>query len=409
MAKRQAGPLSNIKKISILSQYFHPEMGAPPNRLLETMRGFKNRGYEVSVVTGMPNYPKGIVFEDYRSKRFIQEELEGCTVFRYNFYTSNSKRAIPRIWSMITFSLNTLRSYNKLRKIKPDVVFVESPPLLLGFTGWILSRRLKAKFLFNISDIWPLSAKEMGAINDGYLYKFLEGIESFLYQRSDLISGQSQEIIDHIRSKTKTKAILFRNGVDINRFKNHSVIVHSGEKQKIVYAGLLGFAQGIVDICKKVDFNALNCEFHIYGDGGERQELLELIEAKPDSAIHYHGTVSRDEIPQIISQYDTYLVPLARAIYGAVPSKIYEAMASGKAILFFGEGEGAAIVEKYKLGYCAKTGDFETLKKNIALLNNSEQRKIFENNALQTAKLEFDRNVIIDNFISKMENEFKFE
>ncbi len=384
-------------------------MGAPPNRLLETMRGFKKRGYSVSIVTGMPNYPKGKVFDGYSGKRFIEEELEGCRVLRYNFFTSNSNRALPRIWSMITFSIVTLKSYFQLKKVKPKILFVESPPLLLGFTGWILSRFLGAKFLFNISDIWPLSAKEMGAINDGLFYKFLESVEKFLYNRADLISGQSQEIIDHIGSKSNTKTLLFRNGVDISRFHGLTNINKSSETIRIVYAGLLGFAQGIVEICKNIDFKSLNSEFHIYGDGGEREELLSFINQNQDRGIYYHNSVGRAEIPNIIAQNDVYLVPLAKPIYGAVPSKIYEAMAAGKPILFLGEGEGAKIVDKFNLGFVAKTGNYKQLMQNIVKMNNKSYIKTFEKNTLNAAKNDFDRNVIIERFISSLENEFNIK
>ena len=379
-------------------------MGAPPNRLLEVMRGFKKRGYEVSIITGMPNYPKGQIFEGYRGKLYLKDSIEGSPVHRYWFYASNSKSSLPRIWSMITFSISVLFGINHVKK--NCVLFVESPPLLLGISGWIMAKLRGSKFLFNISDIWPLSAKELNAISDGFLYRRLEGLEKFLYRRSDIISGQSQEIMDHIRSKTSTKTILLRNGVDNTRFKARNFDKDKGQGQiKIVYAGLLGVAQGVLNICKNVNFKSLNTEFHIYGEGSEKEELISFLAIENNRGIYYHGSVERKEIPETLSIYDCYLVPLIKPIYGAVPSKIYEAMAAGLAVLFFGDGEGAGITVKYNIGLIAKSGDFEKLIKNIEKLQEKELVLKFALNSRKTAETVFDRNVIIETFISELENE----
>jgi glycosyltransferase involved in cell wall biosynthesis len=262
-----------MKRITVVTQYYKPEIGAPQNRLLEMVIGLKKYGWEVSVVTAMPNYPKGEIFKNYRGKLFYNEKVDEIDVLRTWLYASNSKKAIPRILSMLSFSLMALFSLRFLLKRKPDIILVESPPLTLGVTGVILSKLVGAKFVFNVSDLWPLSAKELGAISDGFFYRFLEKVEHFLYSKASVCLGQSSEIVDYIKGHGAKKVYLFRNGVAPERFK---AIRDVDKKPKtLVYAGLLGVAQGICDICKGVDFRSLGVDFHIYGDGREKDEICE--------------------------------------------------------------------------------------------------------------------------------------
>ena len=106
-----------------------------------------------------------------------------------------------------------------------------------------------------------------------------------------------------------------------------------------------------MNICKSVDFGKLGLEFHIFGAGAEKEDIMEFISRNPDRGIVYNGVVKREEIPAMLKRYDAALIPLTKNIYGAVPSKIYEAMAAGLPIIFSGEGEGARIIQENKLGW----------------------------------------------------------
>lgn len=351
-------------KIVLLTQYYRPEMGAPQSRLYEMLRGLKDLGAEVSVVTAMPNYPEGRIFKGYRGKFSIREEVDGLDVKRYWLYASNSRKPLPRIFSMLSFSFTSLFSLGFIRRRKPDILIVESPPLTLALSGWILARLSGSKLVSNISDLWPLSALELGAMSKGRLYRFLEKLETFVYSRSAAVLGQSQEIVDYI-SAGGHNSYLFRNGVDYSRFADIPVNRIGGDRKAIVYAGLLGVAQGILNICKSVDFGKLGLEFHIFGAGAEKEDIMEFISRNPDRGIVYNGVVKREEIPAMLKRYDAALIPLTKNIYGAVPSKIYEAMAAGLPIIFSGEGEGARIIQENKLGWVNHPTDMKQLEANI--------------------------------------------
>lgn len=390
-------------KLAILTQYFYPETGAPQNRLYELSKKFKEYGWEVMVITGMPNYPKGKIFPGYRWKFCCSEKIDTIDVNRYWLFASNSKNKLPRIISMISFSLSSLFICFRLKKFKPDFLFIESPPLTLGYSGYLLSKYSGAKMIMNVSDIWPLSAKELGAIGNGKIYRKLESLEKFLYGKAFINTGQSEEIVSHINNSGDFNTYLFRNGVDVKRFEKPKSYCQSGEIIKIVYAGLLGVAQGIFEIVSKINFKELGAEFHIYGEGTDRKATLDFLKENPDRGIVVHKSVKSNEIPEILTEYYCTIIPLVNKIYGAVPSKIYEAMAAGVPILFSGSGEGAAIISDNNIGLVSSPRDFDKLKENIIKLRDSlSLRNEMSENCRKTAEEKFDRNDLIKKFSDKL-------
>jgi len=384
-------------KIAIISQYYKPEIGAPQNRLYEMATGLKRNGFEISVITGMPNYPNGEINSQYRGKLFLKECIDDITVRRYWLYASNSVKKFPRILNMLSFSFNVFFSTWHIWKERYDYIIVESPPLTLCLSGYILSRISKSKLILNISDLWPLTAKELGVISNGFFYRFLKRLESFLYKKSFICMGQSQEIVNYLNSHGAGKSYLFRNGVDPQRFEKKGLI-GKGKTVRIVYTGLLGIAQGILDICLNINFSKLGVEFHIYGSGNEKKSIEQFLNLNPDCGIFYHGSVSREEIPSVLSQYSVTLIPLVRNLYGAVPSKIYESMAAGLPIIFAGEGEGRAIIEEYDLGWTSSSKNYEELKMNIQILcSDKGNLEIKKENCINAANTLFNRPKQVEN------------
>jgi len=256
--------------------------------------------------------------------------------------------------------------------------------------------------ILNVSDVWPLTAKELGAISEGSLYRLFERIERRLYSKSYLCLGQSREIVDHLTLHGAIRTYLFHNGVDPSRFRPSK---NSGlpQKSRIVYTGLLGVAQGIVDICKNIDFSELGVEFHIYGAGIEQKELEEFLAVNPDRGVFYHGQVHRDKIPEEITKYTATIVPLVQHLYGAVPSKIYESMAAGLPVLYSGDGEAVDIIHSNNLGWTSPPRDYIALKENIKQLgSNREEVTKKGKNCIQAANELFNRNILIEKLDEKL-------
>jgi len=357
------------------------------------------------IITAMPNYPSGKIFAVYRGKWKLRETVNGLDVRRYILYPSNSPKKLPRIFSMLSFSITSFASLFTLRSFRPDYIFTESPPLTLGLTGLMLSRLTGAKHIMNVSDIWPLSAHRLGAISKGGFYNSIVKLERYLYRKSFGCTGQSEEIVQHILQEGGKHVQLFRNGVDITRFQYRDSQGGSG-KLKIVYTGLLGVAQGIAGICRHISFAKLNAEFHIYGEGSERPAIEEYLQAHPDCGIIYHGLARRDEIPGILADADVTLIPLIKPIEGAVPSKIYESMAAGTPIIFSGGGEGAKIVAQYDTGWVCnprKYAEISACIENIANGNRAELKYKGANGRSAAGRV-FSRQIQVDQLHSFLLN-----
>ena len=164
-------------KIGILSQYYPPEMGAPQARLSELAARAMAQGHQVHVLTAMPNYPRGKIYPGYGGLWRV-ETLDGARVLRSGLYPSKSPRILPRLVSYISFvGSSAVVGLAGLPKL--DVLITESPPLFLGMTGYLLSRLKGARWVFNVSDLWPEGAVDLGLIGDGPALRLARKLEAF--------------------------------------------------------------------------------------------------------------------------------------------------------------------------------------------------------------------------------------
>jgi glycosyltransferase involved in cell wall biosynthesis len=242
----------------------------------------------------------------------------------------------------------------------------------------VLSLQRK-KIILNVSDLWPLAAIELNALKtNSFSHKISLFFEHFIYKKATLLLGQSNEIISHIHQLfPKKKCHLYRN------FPNHQVsncIIKTDENQPIqlFYAGLLGVAQGILEVCEKINLNNLNMEFHIFGEGAEKTQIENYLQSNPSKKIFFHGMLERDELISRLPSFDIALVPLKKRIYGSVPSKIFEYSSLGIPILYFGGGEGETIVEKNHLGWVTPVGNYNSLNETLLEISKMQKEQLFE-------------------------------
>ena len=353
-----------MEEILIISNYYPPEKGAAANRIEQLALKLHQNSYKVSVLCPLGNYPKGELFPEYKGKYLVTENLQNITVKRLWIYPSVSKNIFKRTLSVLSFS-SALFFYLLFKKT-PHKVVVQSPPLLLSFVSVLVLSLLRKKIILNVSDLWPLAAIEVKALKkDGFSHQVSLFLERFIYSKATLIFGQSNEIIKHIHSIfPKKECHLYRNFPD-HQVEKMDLITNANEPIKLFYAGLLGVAQGVFELCQKIKLHDLNIELHIFGDGAEKSQIEDLIKQNPEKKIFFHGMLDRNVLHERLKTFDIALVPLKTRIYGSVPSKIFEYGALGFPILYFGGGEGETIVKENNLGWVAQVGNFESL--NIAL------------------------------------------
>lgn len=379
-------------KVLIVSFYYEPELGAAPSRITNLAKGLKASGVDVDVLTCLPNYPKGEIFEGYRGRFSMKETIDGINVYRYWTYATVSKNPFKRVLAMTSYAVTMWAFAFKRRLIKSyDRVIVQSPPIMVSASAVMFFRKLFGKnTILNVSDLWPGSAVELGFVRKGSTsFKVLSFLERFIYRDAASVMGQSQEIVEHICGMFPGKrAFLYRN---LQPVTGSPVVKRErNPRLKIVYAGLFGVAQDMLSLLKAIDFKSIDVEMHLYGGGNQMDDILSYIK-DGDKNIYYHGYVSKQEINEELKKYDLSIIPLAAHIHGAVPSKIFDLLPAGIPILFSGDGEGARIVKDCGFGLVSKFGDYAALENNIRSFTAMSQSEysVYVTNCLDAANGEF--------------------
>ncbi len=336
--------------ITILTQYYPPEVGAPQNRLSELAVRLKRNGAELHVITAMPNYPAMKVHDGYRGKWRVSEELEGIKVTRCWIYVPKSKSILPRLLNYFSFVFSSFW-IGLVRMKRSDYLLCESPPLFLGITAFMLSRLKRTKMIFNVSDLWPESAEKLGLVKNRFLLRISTWLEEFLYKRSALITGQTQGIVKNISDRFPDKKTYWLpNGVDISLYDPAKVVAcdrskfgFSAEDRLFCYAGIIGHAQGLEIILKaaKELQSDSHIKFILLGEGPEKSRLQEMAEEMQLTNVTFLSAVPKTEMPAFVKMVDATVIPLRKLelFKGAIPSKIFESLAMEKPIVLGVEGE----------------------------------------------------------------------
>ena len=404
-------------KLVILTQYFPPEVGAPQNRLYELAVRLKNHGVEVTVLTAMPNYPSMEVHDGYKGKWYANETIEGIRVYRAWIFVSKSKSVVKRLMNYLSFVFTSfIVGFFKLPK--HDFLLVESPPLFLGQTAFLLSRLRGSKMIFNVSDLWPESAEKLGIISNKKIIKAATALEEFLYRRAFLITGQTQGICANIQSRFPNKNVFWvPNGVDI-AYYNADEITSDFRKRNgfdsdqfiVLYAGIIGHAQGLEVILNAAELlkQHTRIQFVLVGSGPMKLELMEYKQTKQLQNVHFYDAVEKSKMPDIVAGADIAVIPLKKLdlFLGAIPSKIFESLAMRKPILLGVEGEAKSLfIDQAKAGVAFEPENHQALSEAVLYMShNPSICKEMGENGLSFVSRHFTRDLIAEKLLMKLKN-----
>ncbi len=402
-------------KIIILSQYYPPEHGAPQNRLHDLAVRLKNSGMEITVLTALPNYPKGEVFPEYSGRLSVKEEIDGINVLRTWIVPSVKKSTFRQLLCYFSF-LVSAGFFGLFKLHKADFVICESPPLFLGATALLLSFAKSAKLVMNISDLWPESAVQLGMIGPGAALSMLECFERHLYRRSALVLCQTEGIVEGVKKRHQhAETFLFPNGVAIEQFapqpsepefrRNFGI----PENAFLVgYAGNFGRSQALRQVLEAAELlkEKSNLFFALFGDGPEKDDLARTVEEKKLSNVRLCQSQARHRMSSVLSQFDVALVPLKNiALFkGARPSKMFELMACEVPFIFCGEGEGADIAEKSGCAIKVPPENPRRLAESILELEGLplEKRKEMGREGRSFVERQFNRGILAERLAGKL-------
>jgi colanic acid biosynthesis glycosyl transferase WcaI len=353
-------------KILYVSQYFPPEMGAPAGRAAELSRCWVEDGHQVTVLTGFPNHPSGIVPPEYRRKfrRLVTREIvEGVNVVRTWLLPFPNRKTYERILNYSSFCVSSATTGVFLDR--PDLVIATSPQLLVGLSGWWLARCKGVPFVFEVRDLWPESLTAVGLGSDESLfYRFLARIAGFLYRSCDrlvVVTPVFKEyLVEHWRIP-EDKIFVVENGVETSLFtspsSNLALRRELGAEGKFVvsYVGTIGNAHGletVVEAASLLRETAPEVLFLLVGEGAEKERIKSLARARGLTNVRFVGQQPREKIPAYISASDACLVLLKKAelFKTVLPTKMLEFMACARPVILGVDGHARKVLEQAQAG-----------------------------------------------------------
>lgn len=366
-------------RILFLSDNFPPEGNAPATRLYEHAVRWVRAGHEVTVVTCAPNFPEGRLFQGYRNAWRQVEMIDGIRVVRVKTYITANEGFLKRSLDYMSFMV--MGALMALFERRPDVVVATSPQFFCAVAGWVVSVAKRRPFVFELRDLWPASIMAVGAMKKSLLISLFERLELFLYRRAAAIVSVTHSFRGDLvaRGIPGEKVHVVINGVDLDRYqpraRDMALVREFGLEGKFVagYMGTHGMAHALPKVLDAAErlVDRENIAFFFAGAGAERANLERLVIERGLRNVRMIPRQPKERMPALWSLCDVALVPLRNSPVFAtvIPSKIFEAMGMGVAILMsLPEGEATRIVRASGAGVCVPPEDPETMAEAIATL-----------------------------------------
>lgn len=382
--------------ILVISQYFYPE----EFRINDICKEWVKRGYKVTVVTGMPNYPEGKFYKGYGWFKKTREEYEGIHIVRLPI--------IPRGNNSIMLMLNYMSFvvsgffWKLFTKIKADKVFIfEVSPMTQALVGVWYAKKRKIPCYIYVQDLWPENVEIVTGIHNKQIIGAIDKMVNYIYQRCDKIFATSPSFVKRIEERPSawngegSKVVYWPQYAEefyqpVERIELSDM--PKNDKFKIVFTGNIGYAQGL-DILPKtaalLKKNKVECEFIIIGDGRYREEFeKELKQNNVEDMFVLLGRKKPEEIPSYLAWCDVAFISFADnpLFEMTIPAKLQSYMACGMPILAVAGGETKRIVEEAECGVCCKLGDADELVSCIDMLMREDTKIMREKTSAYFSK-----------------------
>lgn len=394
-------------KILIVSQYFWPENFRVNDLVLE----LQERGHDITVLTGLPNYPDGKVFRNFKKSPQEYSNYKGINVVRVPLI-ARGKGKIRLIANYFSFAfLASILGPLKLTGKKFDVIFVYEPsPVTVGLPAITLKYIKKAPVVFWALDLWPETLEAVGVVKSKRIIKAIGLLVSFIYNRCDLLLAQSRSFIDCMQRycKASNKIQYFPSWAE-DTFSNaeieiaEEVPVANSKMFSVMFAGNMGDAQDFPTILNAAEIlkGHKNIRWLIVGDGRVSEWVKQECNNRGlDDNILLLGSYPIDRMPSFYASADVLLVSLKNeeVFNMTIPGKVQSYLASAKPIVGMLNGEGADVICESGAGYVSDAGDATALVKNVLKMASLsvQQRENLGRSGREYYKKEFDKNKLID-------------
>jgi glycosyltransferase involved in cell wall biosynthesis len=372
-------------------------------------------GHKVTVITGAPNYPEGVIYPGYKNKWYQREEMDGIEVVRVKTYMALNAGRVRRLIDFNSYAL--MAGIVALFRKRADIIVATSPQLFAGITACVLSFFHRRPWVFELRDMWPASVHAVGAVKPGRLIRFAEKIEMLLYisaSRIVPVTNRFKEVLIE-RGVDGEKVDVVTNGVDLSAFtpaaeKDHSLVAEYGLADKFVvgYIGTHGMAQALHTVVRAAELlrNRDDIRFLFVGSGAERNNVESLARTLELDNVVMMPRQPKQMMPATWGLCDIALVPLKNEheFTKVIPSKIFECMGMGlPMVVAVPPGEATGLVEHMGAGVAVPPEDPAAMAQAITELRKDRDRLASMAAASAASASQYDRRQLAAQMLQSLE------
>lgn len=386
-------------KILVICQYYFPE----PFRIADICEELVCRGNAVTVVTGVPNYPMGEIYQGYEHGERAQEIIKGVHVVRCPIHP-RKKGALHRLWNYYSYPFKSKRALKRLEN-DFDVVFVyQLSPVMMANAGIWYAKKHHIKSVLYCLDLWPASLNA-GGISNGLIYRWFRRESEKVYSNVDQILISSQSFASYFYEEFGRDDTLFLPQYAETTYSPSECKKTHDEYVDFMFAGNVGTMQSVDTIIKAAALckDIRNIRWHIVGDGIDLESCKTLAE-KLDVPVIFHGRQPIEQMPHYYSMADAMLITLKDdpVISLTLPGKLQSYMAAGKPVIGAINGEAKNVIEQFKCGYCVPACDYEKL---AAVCRKFVDDRAVHNVMGKNARIAYEREYSKDKFINSLQED----
>lgn len=388
-------------RVLIVSQYYPPENVLIP---FDVAQGLRERGHDVRVLTGYPNYPAGQIFPGYRQRWRHRSIEQGIDVLRVPLFIDHSQNAMKRMMNYFTFACSSALAWRFSRGV--DVIYVYATQMTPALGPWLWRKAGGAPYVLHVQDLWPDSIIGSALSGGG---KKAQLIEAFLtpwlkrvYMRASGVIAIAPRMLDTLvdRGVLREKARLVYNWAGEVPSPKQPEFQADGPV-RIVYAGNLGEMQDLENVVRAAaEVEPSQMQLTLVGDGVMKPLLEALVSDLGVNHVHFKEPVPKEQMAEIYSSADFGLVSLrALPVFeGTVPSKFQTILAHGLPVVTTVQGDVRSITDEYGLGITADAESVHDLVRafRAAASCTPEARQRMGDQARKAAKEMFARDGAID-------------
>jgi colanic acid biosynthesis glycosyl transferase WcaI len=369
-------------RLLVVSQYFWPENFKINDLTSELL----DRGHEVTILTGLPNYPKGYIFKQFIENKLFYSNFRGAKIIRVPIITRGSNKFTLAL-NYLSFAISgSLIGLWKLRGLKFDVIINFAPsPITAAFPGICIRWFKRTPLILWILDLWPESLRAVGAIHSDFILSIIGNVVQFIYKNCDLILVQSKKFVAKVKllDGTKTRVVYFPSWAEELPNKKSTKSLKNVDPNffNIMFTGNIGEAQDFESIIDAAEIlrKERKIRWLIVGDGRFANSVKSEIKKRSlENTIIMFGQYPLEDMPNFIKKADVLLVSLKNSpVFSlTIPGKIQTYLAAGKPIIGMLNGEGARVIRDSGAGFVCKAGDSRELAKIILHTSHLDSEKL---------------------------------